>query len=55
MEAVQEDGLVNTKVGTCKMQYRYTGKKEKKKKGRNDRRKKTKKEEWSREDAQTQE
>lgn len=35
------------------MQYRYTGKKEKKK-GRNDRRKKTKKEEWSREDAQTQ-
>lgn len=32
MEAVQEDGLVNTKVGTCKMQYRYTGKKEKKKK-----------------------
>lgn len=53
MEAVQEDGLVSTKVGTCKMQYRYTGKKEKKK-GRNDRRKKTKKEEWCREDTQTQ-
>lgn len=33
MEAVWEDGLVNTKVGTCKMQYRYTGKKEKKKEG----------------------
>lgn len=34
------------------MQYRYTGKKEKKKEGMT--RKKTKKEEWSREDAQTQ-